>query len=326
MNISADHGSGSTHGDDRHPHIVLKINDYRLEDSALRALAHSLGLTPIFCPKIPLDFEEHLFNQLCAPKETWTPFCDFIDRRRDETRRIALRTLLEQDYQEGVRGQFRASTSSPSAQGRHAVLASVAPKFAHGTTPPELMSLIKGSDLHRVVLPVIDTFINDTDGYLTKRIPPHVGHGHSRMLAMAKPEVVKAETEAEARQDRASAADLLRKLKNFLISGEPQDFTLLMRKFNTCGDWLDWLRTPPEEGATHPEAEQVLANTIIRLLKFKEFTRTYEDEFMTQGTCERFVRWQWSEPCALTKRIDPLAYPLLASCLDLLTRDDFRHL
>lgn len=326
MNISADHNNGTAGEDLTQPHPVLTVNHYRLDQNALRPLAHSLGLNPVFCPKIPHNFETHLFDQLCAPPSTWTPFGEFVAARHDDPGRVALRTLLEQDYQDGTQSQFRAASTQPHSLERHAILSSVTPKFAHGITPPELMALLQGGDLGRVVLPVIDTFINVTDGYLTNRIPPHVGHGHSRMLAFAKPEVIEEHEQAEAQQDRGSASGLLKKLKDFLTTGDAASFTLFMRKFNTCGDWLWWLARQPEGTVTHPEAEQVLANTIVRLMKFKEFTLTYQDEFMTPGMTESFARWQWSEPCSSTKRIDPLAYPLLASSLDIFTRDDFKHL
>jgi hypothetical protein len=225
-----------------------------------------------------------------------------------------------------VRGQINAATSHALSEERHVALSSITPKFAHGAIPKELVELLKASDLARVVLPVIDSFINDTNGYLTERIPPHVGHGQGRSLCFAKPEVIEEAKNAEALQDRGSASDLLQRLKDFITSGSSEDFTLLIRKFSNCGDWLLWMSRSAPQNALYPEAEQVVANTIIRLSKFKEFTRAYEAEYMTPGATNPFVRWQWSEPCPLTHRIDPLAYPLMAAALEILTREEFKHL
>lgn len=326
MNISANQGSGTAKEINGPIGPVLNVNEYKLEACVLRPLAHSLGLSPAFCQRIPHNFERHVFDQLCAPLGTWSPFNDIVADRREESSRIALRALLEEDYQHGRRTQVIAVSPQLLSLDRHAILSTITPRFAHGTTPNELMNLLQGSDLSRVVLPVIDSFINDTDGYLTRRIPPHIGHGVRKTIVFEKPEVIQAEKESEAQQDRGSASALLRHFKNFLTSGSTENFTLLMRKFNNCGEWLWWLTETPTEAASHPEAEQVLANTIVRLLKLKEFGKAYEDEYMTPGACGPYVRWHWFEPCPSTHRIDPLAYPLVASALELLARDDFKHL
>jgi hypothetical protein len=322
MKTSADQRSDVAREETSRPYPVLNITDYKLEQSVLRPLARSLGVNPVSSPTIPLQFGDHLLEQLCAPLGSGSRFSGYIDGRHDEPRRIALKALLDHDYRDGAQDQ----KSSHASDEPHVVLSRAAAHFAGGTTTPELRTLLQNSDLTRVVLPVIDTFINDQQGYLTQRIPPHVGHGVSRRLCFAKPEVIEAEKEAEAQQDRGSASNLLTQLKSFLTSGDTQDFVRFMRTFNTCGDWLWWLAAAPKHDRAHPQAEQVIANTIVRLLKLKELTREYEQEFMTPGRVQAFARWQWCEPCLETKQIAPLAYPLLASALAILTQAEFKHL
>jgi hypothetical protein len=325
MKTSADQRSDGAREETSRPYPVLTITDYKLEQSVVRPLARALGVNPVSCTAIPLKFGEHLLDQLYAPLGSRSKFSGYVDGRNDEPRRIALKVLLDNDYRDGARDNHHETPLRPSDE-PHVVLSRAVAHFARGTTTPELRTLLQNSDLTRVVLPVVDTFINDEQGYLTQRIPPHVGHGVSRRLCFAKPEVIEAEKEAEAQQDRGSASNLLTHLKSFLTSGDTQDFVHFMRTFNTCGDWLWWIAAAPKHESAHAQAEQVIAHTVVRLLKFKEFTREYEQEFMTPGRVQAFVRWQWCEPCLETRQIVPLAYPLLASALAILTQAEFKHL
>lgn len=325
MTISTDPRDTTAREETARSYPVLSINDYRFEQSVLRPLARTLGLTQLSCPKVSGEFGEHLLDQLCVSPRSLGKFSEYVAGRQEESSRIALRSLLDQDYQDGVRSRHQAAGPDTSND-PYVILSRASHQFANGVTSPELWSLFLRSDLSRVVFPVIDTLINDTHGYLTRRIPPHVGHGASRLLCFAKPEVIEAHKEDEARQDRGAACALLKRLKDLIVSGDPKEFTLFMQTFNTCGEWLSWLTHAPEAQSPHPEAEQIVANTIVRLLMFKDFTQTYESQFMTPCRTASLARWQWCEPSRETNQLDPFAYPLMASALAILTQAEFKHL
>jgi hypothetical protein len=79
-----------------------------------------------------------------------------------------------------------------------------------------------------------------------------------------------------------------------------------MRNFSSSGDWVTWIAQPPPAGVPHPHAEQVTANTLALLYKFREFTSEYERDFMTPGRPASFCRWRWFEPCVSAGQADPL--------------------
>jgi len=236
-----------------------------------------------------------------------------------------MRELLERDYQDGVRDRLSASDLGGSSREKHAQLSRTATALAQGEVPNDLLTALRSSDLSRIVRPVIDKLTDIRGEYLSKRIPPHVGHGVRRTLAFEKPEVIQAEMDWEATQDRGSAASLIEHMVNFVESGTRDSFVTLMRRYKCCGDWTFWLTTPPKEDAAHPEAEQVVANTLVMLYRLHQFTREYEEQYMKAQPL-RFARWHWFEPSDTTHRIEPLAYPLIASALEIFTRDDFKHL
>jgi hypothetical protein len=233
--------------------------------------------------------------------------------------------LLAREHQEGVRARLSTASSESLKDDRNAYIAGLASDFARDRANKEAQDFIKSSDLYRVVLPVLDTLLSTTGDYLVKRIPPHVGHGVRRTLAFEGEAAIQKEKEEEAQQDRGAASSLLLKLKNFLTLGSTESFQICMRSFYNSGDWLSWIAQPPPAGVQHPHAEQVIANTVALLYKFREFTSAYENEFMTPGRPAGFYRWRWFEPCGSSTPIDPLAYPLYAGALEILTRQDFKH-
>lgn len=291
----------------------------------IRAIARALGQADTQCSKFSEPFNEALFTRLCPPSGRFNNFTDVVHSGGTETSRIRLYELLVREHQEGVRARIDAIPAESLRGDRSAYIAALASDYACNRANKEVQELIKHSDLYRVVLPALDTLMPMKGEYLVDRIPPHVGHGVRRTLAFASPEVIQREKEEEAQQDRGAAVDLLKKLRDFLTQGTMESFHILMRDFHTCGEWLTWIAQPPPAGVTHPHAEQAIANTVALLLRFKEFTSAYEKEFMTPGRPASFCRWQWFEPCQGATSIDPLAYPLYAGALEILTRQDLKH-
>lgn len=304
-------------------YLILRESTYRIEPSALRSLAHTLGLNSLSCPKYPHTFEEHLIEKLTPLRGERSIFSGVLEYVSDSSR-IAQRELLTRDYHDGVQRRLTDSPDPSAKRERHEIISDSASSFAHGTTSKELMALIQSSDLARVLLPVIDHLIDNTEGFLVRRIPPHVGHGVRRTLAFEAREVIEREMEEEAQQDRGSARGLLQKLKAFITTGSLESFQTFMRSYNNSGEWLDWMRRTPDAEATYPEAEQVLANTFVMLYQLKQLTAEYVGAFMVAGPPAYLERFPWYNAESEVKGLTPLSYPLFATALEMVTRSDFR--
>ena len=291
------------------------------EQSVLRPFVHVVGLTQPSCPMHPDSFEERLLDELAPPAGRWTSLNNLIDNGVVASQRIAFKELLTRDYQDGV----RARLGEPTRGERHELISCSIESFARGTTPEDLRELIRLSDLARFALPVLNSFIKNWDEYLVRRIPPHVGHGERKTIHLAAPEVLQQAKDWEANQDRGSAATLLRHLKDFTESGTLESLQLLLRQFNNSGEWLTWLQTAPTEDASHPVAEQVIANTLIMLERLKELSSVYVGKFMKAGPPAFTERFPWYKPENENQPINPLAYPLFASALEVMTRSDCRE-
>lgn len=302
---------------------ILRESQYRIEPCALRPLALTIGLNSLSCPKYPHTFEEHLIEKLTPLRGERSSFSESLEYASDPSR-IAQRELLTRDYHDGVQRRLAESFDRTASSDRHEIISDSISSFANGTTSKELTALIQSSDLMRVLLPVIDHLIDNTEGFLVRRIPPHVGHGVRRTLAFEAPEVIEKEMEAEARQDRGSARNLLQKLKAFITTGTLESFQAFMRTHNTSGEWMDWMRRTPDAEATYPEAEQVLANTLVMLYQLKQFTAEYVGAFMVAGPPAYLQRFPWYNAESEVKGLTPLSYPLFAVALEMLTRSDFR--
>jgi len=296
-----------------------------IQPSTLRAIAHTLGQADTQCSKFSEPFNEVLFTRLCPAPGHYNNFTYMIHSGASETSRFRLHELLVREHQKGVRIRLNAAPTESLKDDRNAYIAGLASDYARNRANKQVQDFIKSSDLYRVVLPVLDTLLPMTGNYLVARIPPHVGHGVRRTLAFEGEAAIQLEKEQEAQQDRGAASYLLQKLKNFLTQGTIESFHIFMRNFSSSGDWVTWIAQPPPAGAPYPHAEQVIANTVALLYKFKEFTSEYEREFMTPGRPASFCRWRWFEPCVSAGQADPLAHPLYAGALDILTRQDFKH-
>lgn len=304
---------------------VVRFYNDPVQAITLRAIAHALGHADTSCPKFAEPFNEVLFTQLYPPLGKHSHFTSLMPGTYPETARITMRELLAREYQDGASARREASSGQSTKEPLHAYVASLAPEFACNRADSHLKELLQKSDLYRVTLPVLDSLLPMTGEYLVRRIPPHVGHGVRRTLAFEGEEAIQREKEAEAQQDRGSASQLFEHLKTFLTEGTLESFQVFMRNFYTSGDWLSWIAQPPPAGAPHPHAEQVLANTVALLHKFKEFSAEYERAFMTPGQAAHYSRWHWYDTCKKAGQVDPLAYPLFAGALEIFTRQDFKE-
>lgn len=237
------------------------------------------------------------------------------------TGRIAFRTRLAHTLREVSRYRARGAGAEVDSDTRPLDVAAATRDFVAREAPPSMGSILSTSDLSCVAIPVIDLLSGVRGPYLVDRIPPHLGHGVTRYLTPNNAESIKKEMEWEAGQDRTAASMLLKSLKAFAVDPTVSSLQNLLRVYSGCGEWRGWIAQPAKPETPHPEAQQVVANTIALLEAFQKFASEYLEALSPTPPADNDPL-PWFERDVREVATGARLLPLYAGVLEILARQD----